>query len=562
MSAVQLRQRRKTAGKRINSLIGKALQDDNTFWNHNTWQEQDSDNDTGNESFRDSDQDSSLKQDAFDSDFNDSETDDDDERDEAGRQAEAILAQQEKQDKRKHKLNNTHMSKAMDIARAGRATQHKRKHKTKSQRVFGDGHNAGLVLNFPQQPIPTNNHHHNNNTLPTASIGIPTTVTAITTNKPTTTTKPTTTNKPTTRNKRHIQQHTTPKRSLRATTQEKSAESNKQANTTTATAQAKSQAAKLNTHATRKRKAKRFTQEELLLEAATVTEPLNERWLLGRKRLHEQAEATQKAAAATAAQNQAGGKMLHRYVSRRGYLNTITFAEMDAVPAVLTQSDRPVEPTTAVLCAITGKRARYKCPKTGEGYYDLAAFRELRRRWSNSLPLRSEGDGADCVDDKGGNDTGDVVAMDLEPTSSPPTAAVVSETPPPAAAAVMCSSLEVPALAGECVGSEESRKKCVETTLGTSPSDVVSETKSSDVPVDSVPSPPEEAVESGTPGTVVACVLPGESKPPLSSSTPTPASGGASGVDDGGTSEAPVVSESTTVSVVVEAPDESSGHSS
>ena len=214
-----------------------------------------------------------------------------------------------------------------------------------------------------------------------------------------------------------------------------------------------------------------------------------------------------------------------------------------------------------MLCAITGKRARYKCPKTGEGYYDLAAFRELRRRWSNGLPLRSEGDGADCVDDKGGNDTGDVVAMDSEPTSSPPTAAVVSETPP-AAAAVMCSSLEVPALAGECVGSEESRKKCVETTLGTSPSDVVSETKSSDVPVDSVPSPPEEAVESGTPGTVVACVLPGESKPPLSSSTPTPASGGASGVDDGGTSEAPVVSESTTVSVVVEAPDESSGHSS
>ena len=32
------------------------------------------------------------------------------------------------------------------------------------------------------------------------------------------------------------------------------------------------------------------------------------------------------------------------------------------------------------MCIITGKKARYRDPKTMLGYHDLAAFKELRRR--------------------------------------------------------------------------------------------------------------------------------------------------------------------------------------
>lgn len=47
-------------------LVGEAAEEDETFWNHDIWQEAESDD----ESFEDEE----VKPDVFDSDFNDSET--------------------------------------------------------------------------------------------------------------------------------------------------------------------------------------------------------------------------------------------------------------------------------------------------------------------------------------------------------------------------------------------------------------------------------------------------------------------------------------------------------
>lgn len=39
----------------------------------------------------------------------------------------------------------------------------------------------------------------------------------------------------------------------------------------------------------------------------------------------------------------------------------------------------------AQVCVITGKPARYRDPRTGHPYFDLAAFKELRRRFDRGL---------------------------------------------------------------------------------------------------------------------------------------------------------------------------------
>ncbi len=85
MSATVQRERRTTAGKRMTSLVGKALEKDESFWNHDTWAAkgsganggdgEDDGSDSGNDSCRESDEDSELRQDEFESDFNDSESD-------------------------------------------------------------------------------------------------------------------------------------------------------------------------------------------------------------------------------------------------------------------------------------------------------------------------------------------------------------------------------------------------------------------------------------------------------------------------------------------------------
>ncbi|KAL7448143.1 hypothetical protein ACHAWC_000388, partial [Mediolabrus comicus] len=85
-AAVLERSRRSTAGKRMSSLVGKAQEDDDTFWSHSIWSEggggfssgsdSDSASSDGEGSFRMSDEESAAAEDQFDSDFDESESDD------------------------------------------------------------------------------------------------------------------------------------------------------------------------------------------------------------------------------------------------------------------------------------------------------------------------------------------------------------------------------------------------------------------------------------------------------------------------------------------------------
>jgi len=69
-----LREKRATRGLRMADLVGEAAEQDDAFWNHETWAEGEEDEeDSGNESFSEEE----IKPDVFDSDFNDSETESD-----------------------------------------------------------------------------------------------------------------------------------------------------------------------------------------------------------------------------------------------------------------------------------------------------------------------------------------------------------------------------------------------------------------------------------------------------------------------------------------------------
>ena len=329
----------------MSDLVGKAQEADDAFWGHDTWAEDDS----GNDSFHESDEDSDVRKDHFDSDFNESEEDVSDAELAAGRQEEAELRQQEKHGNRKKST--------FDVAKAGRDLLQKKKGakgRIKGQRIFGDGVNAGLVLNMPQHPtgLPLPLH------LPLR--GSVTHATTCSSTDPSTTTKATL---PSSR------PHRNRSKSLRATTQVKSS----------LDAMVKLTTSKVGT-STKQSRAQYFTQEQLLVEAATITEAENNRWLLGRKRLHEQVEAS------TRQDLQLQSTLRSKYRSRRGMLTTLTFADMDAVPDILVPRPPPVLPKP-VFCVITGQRAKYKCPKTNLGYYNADAFRELRRRFGAGEPL-------------------------------------------------------------------------------------------------------------------------------------------------------------------------------
>ena len=70
-----LEAKRATRGLRMSELVGQAAEDDEQFWNNEVWQEEGSDAD----SFRSDDDD--QRPDEFDSDFNDTETEDEEESD-------------------------------------------------------------------------------------------------------------------------------------------------------------------------------------------------------------------------------------------------------------------------------------------------------------------------------------------------------------------------------------------------------------------------------------------------------------------------------------------------
>ena len=66
--SMMLVNKRSTRGQRINELVGEALEQDNAFYGHETWDEEESDSSFSEEE---------VKPDEFDSDFNDTEDDDD-----------------------------------------------------------------------------------------------------------------------------------------------------------------------------------------------------------------------------------------------------------------------------------------------------------------------------------------------------------------------------------------------------------------------------------------------------------------------------------------------------
>jgi len=188
------------------------------------------------------------------------------------------------------------------------------------------------------------------------------------------------------------------------------------ATTIASTGRKKASSSGSNTRTAAKRK--RHSQEELLLEAIHETEPENQRWLFGRKRVQDQHD-KDKDLNSGLRDKYRGKKIIQKFHSRRGCLNTLTFPEMDSVPEILTrrqlaqtqtQSHQPQQHSQGInhesrtvtissssselapkqrssICVITGKPSKYKDPLTNMPYHDLAAFKELRKRHENGIPI-------------------------------------------------------------------------------------------------------------------------------------------------------------------------------
>lgn len=346
-SAVLQREKRKTAGRRMTSLVGKALEEDDAFWGHETWLEEGSDND----SFHESDEDSNLQKDVFDSDFNDSESDNDEEEKAAGEAEERELQRQERS-------NSQRKSTYQDIARGGRSMMAKKKGKGK--RIMGDGMNAGLVLNFPPPTSVVSATISSQPALPTPVAGV---ATPLPPKKPARKAQ----SGPTLASHRSRRSQQRKLRDTRSTPSDSHAGR-------------KHHGKPIHT---KKIKRRRYKQEELLLEAVNETEPENQRWLLARKRVQDLAEKDKD----ISMRDKARGKVIQKYHSRRGCLITLTFPEMDAVPEILTRPKSAPPKPEKVVCIITGKPARYRDPSTKMGYFDSSAFKELRRRQKAGEPL-------------------------------------------------------------------------------------------------------------------------------------------------------------------------------
>ena len=388
MSALADRGRRSTAGKRLTFLTGQAAENDEAFWGHDTWN--DDNDESGNESFHSSDEDSEVKRDQFDSDFDESETDNEDEEEAAGAAEERELDELERKNKRKH--GNAGY---MELSSAGRGLlvkqqpMAKRTKHVKGKRLIGEGLNAGIVLNLPPpgQSLPLVPGIASARQLPAAdAVGssVQSAQFAVIPAPPPPPPLPAHAKQPNARNR-----STGP--SLAATRKRRHATSVHSPRDRAAkhvTMDQQGDSAKLNSASSVNKQTgkaqsvickERFSQEDLLLEAVLQTEPENLRWLLGRKR--HQAEKDTKEGAAFRESND---RVVEKFVSRRGYLNTISFPDMDHIPKLLQQQSQSSTATAIsknpTVCVITGKTARYRDPKTGHGYHDVAAFRELRRR--------------------------------------------------------------------------------------------------------------------------------------------------------------------------------------
>ena len=180
-AAVLERSRRSTAGKRMASLVGKAQEDDDTFWSHSIWSEagggfsdkkssrkrrrdeddsssssssegEGDDDDSisdGEDSYRMSEDDSDAAVDQFDSDFDESETDDEDGADGDGEEEQELRAE-ERRDKATKRKKNQRLGVPLKSSSAGRELiKRKGGAKMTKRGPLGEGWNEGLVLNWP-----------------------------------------------------------------------------------------------------------------------------------------------------------------------------------------------------------------------------------------------------------------------------------------------------------------------------------------------------------------------------------------------------------------------------
>lgn len=116
------------------------------------------------------------------------------------------------------------------------------------------------------------------------------------------------------------------------------------------------------------------------------------RWILRQQRLEDEAKEDE-------ARPKTHKTLASRYVSRRGTLDTILFPDAQNLPAVLCQPPASVDQDAAEgaeeqpaehKCKITHVRARYRDPLTGYPYADLAAFRELRKRYGAAAKAKQQ----------------------------------------------------------------------------------------------------------------------------------------------------------------------------
>jgi len=386
-AAVLQREKRTTAGTRMSSLVGQAVKDDDEFWSHSTWVEEE------DASFHESDEGSDAQIDTFDSDFDDSEDDGENGNDEDGGEAEVL-----REEKRQKTIGR---KKIMDVVNAGRNMIQKRKNSTQRKKALrGDGMNAGLVLNVPGSSVTSSIVSSSVNSFPAPRVkakgkeGSKLSEVSATTSpeRRSARSKSAKFNVSKVMGQKGTRSAagTVAKRSLRTSTIKNSKQ-------LSASIEHQSAVTSSSTSGRGMRKGKRkFTQEELILEAVQVTEAENERWLLSRKRTqceeNTRAELKNKLMMAG---NDNGRKVTCKYNSKRGCYNTITFPSMDFVPEIFTRPRIDENARTLLVeqkqkdnkCVITGKKARYRDPKTRMGYHDLQAFKELRRRFDNGEEL-------------------------------------------------------------------------------------------------------------------------------------------------------------------------------
>jgi len=359
------REKRATMGKRMGGLVGEELDKDETFWGDGKWNIDDAESEYSNES---------ESGDEIDSDFSGSEDEaagagGEDEEDE---EAERNLTAREK---RQQQQETGARSKYKEPKRRGRPP-------SSSAAVAAAAAEAALLASMTPEEVETLKEKR----------------------------------KEAARLRREAALLAPVDRAKRATTQQK----------TVATQEAlakvaKEEARKPVVKAPRVSKCI-FTQEEMLVEACK-TEQENARWLLARKRMQNESDAT-----AHAPKRQV--KLAARFISRRGGYNVVNFPEVDLMPAILKggggeggreerrKRSRTEEGSEVDVrkCVITGLRARYFDPLTQQPYANREAFKALRAD-SRYMPQEEEDEEEDEGEDEeeeGGEEGGMEVVYEEE----------------------------------------------------------------------------------------------------------------------------------------------------